>query len=569
MSYNVKGVDVDAFHQWIATYQDEVSGQLAMVAEAIGRLTELESFQGQAAESVKAYFDEVHGLILGSICTALGEMLASYDEYMHPYFSDIDTSRDFRLSQSSIMDACRCFSSSRGDFADKHQSLVDALAPVSDIAWLQAPSSYEIDCALFACAQRASTLDDRVSAHEDCHASRARALDPLISSLKALIASYGASATGGVAYMGGSVRDAPCFAGLCAALSVASTHVQQSAPYIQQAEDALGERLQGRQEVEEAKRREMEGWLQVIGAGIALTALVVGGLVCVATAGAATPAVIAVGLAAASTFQVSEIWEGADKIRLARQGNISDRAFNPMRDIMFGGNQDAYDVASGVVSFGAGFIMPAAGAVSAVRAGEMTAGKAFFSVGKEVATGAAVDFGVDAAAGGAGKALFGDTKSADYFKNAVDGLAGMRDFVKPGKAAGEDLEGGFGEKTLSQRRAELLEKNKLQGKAFAEEKFAEFKEMYPNALSEVTIELDDGTRIRVDAIAVDKDGNVVIQEYKSSATAGFTANQKHAYTKDQGVLKIGGTIVGAKGTGTFGEGVRIEAGDVVKVIRPD
>ncbi len=72
-------------------------------------------------------------------------------------------------------------------------------------------------------------------------------------------------------------------------------------------------------------------------------------------------------------------------------------------------------------------------------------------------------------------------------------------------------------------------------------------------------------RTRVDAIGLDANGNVVINEYKSSATAPLTHNQEVAFEE---LKKSGGTVVGA-GKGIFTGGYQIPAGTNVQVIRPE
>ena len=78
------------------------------------------------------------------------------------------------------------------------------------------------------------------------------------------------------------------------------------------------------------------------------------------------------------------------------------------------------------------------------------------------------------------------------------------------------------------------------------------------------IKTESGTRTRVDAIGLDSNGNVLIQEYKSSDTAPLTHNQEIAFEELQ---KSGGTVVGA-GKGIFKGGYQIPAGTNVEIIRP-
>ena len=71
-------------------------------------------------------------------------------------------------------------------------------------------------------------------------------------------------------------------------------------------------------------------------------------------------------------------------------------------------------------------------------------------------------------------------------------------------------------------------------------------------------------RTRVDAIGLDTNGNVVIDEYKSSLTAPLTDNQKISFPE---IFESGATVVG-KGKGIFSGGYQIPSGTKVTIIRP-
>jgi hypothetical protein len=111
--------------------------------------------------------------------------------------------------------------------------------------------------------------------------------------------------------------------------------------------------------------------------------------------------------------------------------------------------------------------------------------------------------------------------------------------------------------------ADLLAKNRAQGKAFEQQEFSNFSSNYTSAAEQITIKTSSGTKTRVDAIGLDANGNVVINEFKSSATAPLTPNQKIAFPE---LYSGGGTVVG-KGKGIFTGGYQIPSGTEVKIIR--
>ena len=113
-------------------------------------------------------------------------------------------------------------------------------------------------------------------------------------------------------------------------------------------------------------------------------------------------------------------------------------------------------------------------------------------------------------------------------------------------------------------KAEILAKNRETGRAFEKQEFAKFSSEYNNSVQQITIKTPCGVKTRVDAIGLDTSGNVVINEFKSSATATLTSNQKIAFPQ---IMEEGGTVVG-KGKGIFTGGYQIPAGTEVKIIRP-
>lgn len=121
---------------------------------------------------------------------------------------------------------------------------------------------------------------------------------------------------------------------------------------------------------------------------------------------------------------------------------------------------------------------------------------------------------------------------------------------------------------------DFWEEKKEQGRVFESECFQKFQEEYPEAVREITINTTEGTKIRVDAIALEElehqneEGfmyDVIIQEYKSSEMAPFTKNQIKGFPE---LRDSGGKVVGV-GKRSFNEGFEIPKGTRVEVVRPD
>ena len=135
--------------------------------------------------------------------------------------------------------------------------------------------------------------------------------------------------------------------------------------------------------------------------------------------------------------------------------------------------------------------------------------------------------------------------------------------AKQGKTPREPLDW----KETSDRMAKI----RNQGRQYELERLEDFKKIATDVEEQITIDVEapDGeiVRTRVDAMGYDKEtGQLLIQEYKSSATAPLTPNQKKAFQ----LIKDGANahVVG-KGKGVFRGGFEIPPGTEIPVIRPD
>jgi len=125
----------------------------------------------------------------------------------------------------------------------------------------------------------------------------------------------------------------------------------------------------------------------------------------------------------------------------------------------------------------------------------------------------------------------------------------------------QDIAGG---KVGQSSKADVLAQNRASGRAFEQQEFAKFSSQNNKAVEQITVKTPTGVKTRVDAIGVDANGNVVINEYKSSLAAPLTNNQKIAFPEIYG---SGATVVGT-GKGIFTGGYQIPSSTEVAIIRP-
>ena len=110
-------------------------------------------------------------------------------------------------------------------------------------------------------------------------------------------------------------------------------------------------------------------------------------------------------------------------------------------------------------------------------------------------------------------------------------------------------------------------KNHKAGAKFEADSFQKFKKKYNSAQTQVEVEftLDNGKKVtlKLDAVGFDDKGKIVIQEYKSSETAGFTENQLDIYHRNRDILITDGVVKNGDGSLKI-----IPKGTKVTVIRP-
>ena len=157
----------------------------------------------------------------------------------------------------------------------------------------------------------------------------------------------------------------------------------------------------------------------------------------------------------------------------------------------------------------------------------------------------------------------GDFYENDVFGHYYDEWPELDDYFDELARHSEDIDVGSVSKCGS--KADVLAQNRANGRAFEQQEFAKFSSQNNNAVEQITVKTSSGVRTRVDAIGLDANGNVVINEYKSSLTAPLTDNQKIAFPE---IFESGATVVG-KGKGIFSGGYQIPSGTKVTIIRPE
>lgn len=361
--------------------------ELEALQKGMQKVIDLDSFQGTAAASVKAYYAEVQALLLSAVGTVLTDFMTKFFLYEDGYYA-IDGDIHTKLDESTLNDAIHEYKSSRGFLSDSQSSLKSALSSVSDIFFAGIPAVGLLEDNHAEVTERIKTVRDKVDPYEDSVLNSAlKELETFIDNTRAYIKEYrNGDRNIMVNYTSGDyIYDKSAY-NLAVSMNAAANYQKIHEKELQEAidrQEGVYAQLQAEYEAERerlAKERADQGGAQII-MGVVAAGVGIAAIVC--TAGAATPIVVTAAVTGTCTtlYGVSEIAEGSQHVYYGLRGDPYTSAFNPIRDTVFMGNQDAYSLWGNLNMTVAGMCIPVGKAtkgldgVRAVKAGARAAVK--------------------------------------------------------------------------------------------------------------------------------------------------------------------------------------------------
>ena len=436
---------------------------------------------------------------------------------------------------------------------------------------------------------RVKTLNSDIGDYEETHQNDTQNMVSMIESIRSiLIARTGSPAISVTNYQAGSIAMLPAYQRLQMGYEESGNFVAQNMAQYEEAmkkfEDKMNDKL--------ADDRKAEGLKQLLAGIVSAT---VGTALIFATAGAAAPIVLGGAIVGGTStlYGLSNATEGMNNISLGFSGDGFTMAENPIRDTLFAGNPDLYYTignASTMISAMAlpmsGILKGATGAAKfktiAVDGGRILIGNvaedkvydAIYqstdsrilamlgsNVVEGVLSGNPANSSVSEIGDVARKVDIEELNHTTIFKNSDDIALGEKVLSNVEVNKLDDV----AEVVESGSKADVLAQNRANGRVFEQQEFAKFSSKNNNAVEQITVKTSSGVRTRVDAIGLDANGNVVINEFKSSLAAPLTNNQKIAFPE---IFESGATVVG-KGKGIFTGGYQIPSGTKVTIIRPE
>ena len=316
-------------------------------------------FTGETGDAVKSYLTDVHIIMLSSIRVTAQNLLDNMTLYKAGYY-DIDNSTNFKLSEEAIRAFRTKLSTNYSDTESYTGKIQGAVSGISDISGVGTPSTNGV---LELHEQLDQELLNFITTIQNQESSTVTALensvDLLISSLNSCIAKVGLN-QGTIANYesNGFYTDKDVYA-----LANISELFYQQHEDNKDVYDAICEAEQNLKDA--AEERETQGVWKTV-AGVVLVGV---GVACIiATAGAASPIVAAVGVAMGTgmtIYGVADSAEGAQDIYYGSIGDIDSTAVNDLKYAVFQGNEEAYYLTESVFAFAASAMIPIGQAASA------------------------------------------------------------------------------------------------------------------------------------------------------------------------------------------------------------
>ena len=589
MGYHVKIEELLEVQNQMISQLSEWGTQLESVYQALETIVVTPCIQGETGRSIQNYIQEVHIPVIGSLQQLLTEFQVRLSVYAEGYYG-IDSSYEAEIPQEILEEQQQVLEKGREDFENLREEINSIISNVSDIVSVVQPSGLSLVLSYQLMESRVKTLNSDIGDYEETHQNDTQNMDSMMESIRSiLIARTGSSSVSVTHYQAGSIAMLPAYQRLQMGYEASGNYVAQNMAQYEAAmkkfEDKMNDKL--------SDDRKAEGLKQLLAGIVSAT---VGTALILATAGTAAPIVFfsATVVGGTSTlYGLSNATEGMNNISLGFSGDGFTMAENPIRDTLFAGNPELYYTignASTMISAMAlpmsGILKGATGAAKfktiAVDGGRILIGNvaedkvydAIYqstdsrilamlgsNVVEGVLSGNPANSSVSEIGDVARKVDIEELSHTTIFKNSDDIALGEKVLSNVEVNKLDDV----AEVVESGSKADVLAQNRANGRVFEQQEFAKFSSKNNNAVEQITVKTSSGVRTRVDAIGLDANGNVVINEFKSSLAAPLTNNQKIAFPE---IFESGATVVG-KGKGIFTGGYQIPSGTKVTIIRPE
>ena len=372
----------------ITNVQRELSNSIAIwnnsinnLLKAIKNFSDDSSLKGETMDSIKVYLCEVHGTLLISISKLIEDYAYSFLLYKDGYYS-IDSDSKAKLSEETFVNLRKELSDSRNNFANQIDLLISTKNKVSDLISYSGNSHDTMISNYNFLISGLDTLNSRIIAYEKLHQSQdLKLFKELLVSTRNFMENYSSKASDISSYQSGDLAKIDFAKELAVAFENSNRYLSNRKYIIEEAQ----KRDKVRWEEILAKERRNRGIKNLIVGGLTL---LVGTGAIVATGGSATPLVVLAGKICGTgtvAYSVSNMAEGGQDVILGSLGDNETRAFNPIRDTIFLGNDKLYHGTGHFFTIGSSILIPIGKTNSIVKGSiQFLAGSAGAWVGGKV-----------------------------------------------------------------------------------------------------------------------------------------------------------------------------------------
>ena len=372
----------------ITNVQRELSNSIAIwnnsinnLLKAIKNFSDDSSLKGETMDSIKVYLCEVHGTLLVSMQNLIQDYAYSFLLYKDGYYN-IDSDSKAKLSEQTFVNLRNELSYSRSNFANQIDLLISTKNKVSDLISYSGNSHDTMIANYNFLISGLDTLNNRIIAYEKLHQSQdLKLFKELLVSTRNFMENYSNKARDISSYQSGDLAKIDFAKELAVAFENSNRYLSNRRDIIEEAQ----KRDKVRWEEILAKERRNRGIKNLIVGGLTL---LVGTGAIVATGGSATPLVVLAGKICGTgtvAYSVSNMAEGGQDVILGSLGDNETRAFNPIRDTIFLGNDKLYHGTGHFFTIGSSILIPIGKTNSIVKGSiQFLAGSAGAWVGGKV-----------------------------------------------------------------------------------------------------------------------------------------------------------------------------------------
>ena len=309
-------------------------------------------FAGQGAENIRNYYAQVHLTLLTGIMEAMQAMLSEVAVYKDGY-DNIDGSEDFHYNENASEDLHTELEFQSAQMNTYHQKVRENLLNIADLFEGYEPSNESVQFNISETLNEMDRMSEEVESHESNTKKHLNDIKEVLVRLTSMISDANSYSADVEEYDGSLPFKMEDILAFYNGYKKLDSRISETGSIMERVFKEEDKRLA-------AEQRKNQGFLEMAEAAMII---VVGGALCVASAGAATP-LVAVGFATLGTttaaFGIADAVEGTQDFYYGAGGDGSTRAVNPLRDTLFMENDDLYNICESVTVTAASVSLPVA-----------------------------------------------------------------------------------------------------------------------------------------------------------------------------------------------------------------